>query len=189
VLLDGEGIATITNDDVAAPVNLPSLSINDVTRFEGSSGSRGFVFTIRLSDPFSEPVSVNYATQDATAIAGSDYVSQSGSLTFNPGETSKRIRIRVIPDGTAEATEMFAVQLSDPINASLQGSSGMGTILNDDLPSLGQVQDVVAGGLSTAGNLLENPFGSTRPEAIANAVCSELDSLKSSYSSIRSLFS
>lgn len=186
-ILDGQSLITLQNDDVAPPANSPSVSINDVTRFEGSSNSRGFAFAITLSNPFTEAVSVNYATADGSAIAGSDYIARAGSVTFNPGETSKRIRIRVIPDGTAEATETFTVQLSDPTNASLQRASGVGTIVNDDLPSLSQVQEVVAGGLSTAGNLLENPFAA-RPEAIANPINAGLDSLTANAISLKNLF-
>jgi hypothetical protein len=40
-----------------------------VTRGEGKSGKRSFVFTVNLSIAYDQPVTVNYSTADGTATA------------------------------------------------------------------------------------------------------------------------
>jgi len=71
------------------PTDLPSISLSDATVTEGSTANA--VFTVALSNAYSKPVTVNYATADAGAVAGSDYQAVSGTLTFAPGETTKTI--------------------------------------------------------------------------------------------------
>lgn len=73
-----------------------------------------FQFTVSLSAAVNYPVTVNYATQDDTAIAGLDYQATSGTLTFAPGETSKVITVQVFVDGDIyESAERFYVNLSE----------------------------------------------------------------------------
>src|SRR5260370_6416156 len=86
----GSATGTILNDDTAP---LPTLSIADASFAEGSAAAPGQgTFTVSLSAASTTPVTVHYATADGTAIAGSDYVAQAGSLTFAPGETHKTIQ-------------------------------------------------------------------------------------------------
>src|SRR5436190_2195233 len=84
VIASGGGIGTINNDDAPPP---PTATIGNVTLSEGNSGLTAFTFTVTLSGASSQTVSMNWATVDATALAGSDYVSANGSVTFTPGET------------------------------------------------------------------------------------------------------
>ena len=78
-------------------------------------------------------MTVNYATANGTATAGSDYRAKSGTLTFAPGVTSMTITIIVIPDKVQEADETFFVNLSGASsNAQLIAAQGIGTILDDD---------------------------------------------------------
>ena len=79
-----------------------------------------------------QAVTVNYATANSTATAGSDYVAASGTLTFSPGQTVKPITVTVNGDTTNEPDETFFVNLSGPTNATIARSTGTGTILNDD---------------------------------------------------------
>jgi len=113
-------------------VSLPSVSINDVTVTEGNSGTTNAVFTVTLSAASSQTVTVNYSTANGTATAGSDYVALLGNLTFNPGETSKPIRVLVNGDPTPEPNENFFVNLTNSTNAVIVIGQGMGTIVNDD---------------------------------------------------------
>lgn len=127
VLLDSEGRATINDND--AP---PSLSINDAAIAEGDSGITPLIFTVGLSAPSGQTVTVNYATADNTAGAGSDYQSTSGALTFNAGETTKPIIVLVNGDGTFEPDETLVVNLTSPTHASISDAQAQGTIGNDD---------------------------------------------------------
>ena len=68
---------------------LPAISINDVTLTEPNSGTRNFVFTVTRSGDTTGISSVNFATANGTATAPSDYASNSGTLNFAAGETTK----------------------------------------------------------------------------------------------------
>jgi hypothetical protein len=85
----------------------PSLSINDVSVNEGSSGTTNAVFTVKLSGTSPGRISVNYATANNTAIAGLDYTRVSGTLTFNPGETTKTLAVPILSDSLLEPNETF----------------------------------------------------------------------------------
>ena len=119
----------------------PTLSINDVSATEGNSGTTPANFTVSLSTPAASTIKVNYATQDGSAQAGSDYQAASGTLTFNPGDKTKTIPISVIGDTNVEANETFSVNLSNPAGATLGKAQGTGTIVNDDTgPVQGNIQ-------------------------------------------------
>ncbi len=132
-IADGHGVGTIQNDD-----SPPSLSIDDVSHFEGSSGVTPFVFTVTLSSPSSQPVTVNFATSDDTAtVADGDYVANAGPLVFAPGDTTKTVTVNVNGDTKFETDETFSVLLSGAVNATIADGQGVGTIQNDDAePSL-----------------------------------------------------
>jgi hypothetical protein len=114
---------------------LTALSVNDVSVTEGDAGTTAATFTVRLAAPSSDTVTVQYATADGIATAGSDYTATSGTLTFDPGETSQPVTVQVTGDATAEANETFLLNLSSPTSATIADGQGVGTIMNDDLPS------------------------------------------------------
>lgn len=126
-----QATGTITNDD-----NVPTYSINNVTVDEGSANDTVFAnFTVTLSAASGQVVTVNYTTQDSTAIAVSDYVATSGTLTFQPGETTKTISVRIVGDKLVEGDDTFNVLLTSGTNAdpAPNGAAlGTGTIRNDD---------------------------------------------------------
>lgn len=129
-IADGQGTGTISNDD-NAPVT-PSLSIGDVTMTEGNAGTVNAVFTVTASGATTQTVTVQYATQDSSAQAGTDYAAKTGTVTINPGATSGTITIVVNGDTAVETTETFFVNLSSPGNATIGDGQGVGTITNDD---------------------------------------------------------
>jgi len=125
-LVDGEGVATILPDEVFA-------SVADTSVVEGSAGTTEAVFTIALSGASPLPVTLSYATRDASATAGEDYEATAGTLTFAPGETEHTVTVAVLGDGRAEGDETFDLVLSDPINASLQVADAVCTVIDDDV--------------------------------------------------------
>lgn len=133
-IADAQGVGTITNDDGTAP-SLPQLSIRDVSVTEGNSGTTNAVFTVNLSAASTQTVTVNYATANDTATAGSDYTARSGTLTFAPGQTSLSVSVPVIGNTTPEATERFKVNLSTAVNATIADSQAIGTIVDNDTAS------------------------------------------------------
>jgi hypothetical protein len=70
-----------------------------------------------------------------TTVAGrnGDYTSASGTLTFNPGETSKVVSVAVTNDSAVEADERFFVDLSRASGATISVARGTGAIVNDDV--------------------------------------------------------
>ncbi|MGD9720144.1 MAG: FG-GAP-like repeat-containing protein [Pirellulales bacterium] len=125
-IADVQGVGTILDDD-------PRVSISDVSRNEGNSGTTKFVFTVSLSATSNVPVTVDYATANGTAKKNdNDYVAKSGKLTFAPGETSKTITVVVKGDHKKETHESFYVNLANAKGALLDDYQAEGTILNDD---------------------------------------------------------
>ncbi len=77
------------------------------------------VVTVRRLDGYGVTATVNFATSDSTAVAGSDYTAASGTLTFAPGESSKTITIPLIQDTNVENEEKINMTLSSPQRATL----------------------------------------------------------------------
>lgn len=128
-IADSIGTGTITNNDAA-----PSLSIGDVTVTEGDSGTQSAVFTVTQSFATGAPTTVQFATSNGTAAAGSDYVATSGSLTIGAGATSQTLSVTVNGDLSYEPNETFTVTLSNPSPAAvtLLDASATGTINDND---------------------------------------------------------
>src|SRR5579884_4985 len=118
----------------------PSLSIADASATEGTSGTTPMAFQVALSRASNKPVSVQYATSDGTATAPADYTSASGTLTFNPGETTKTISVSIVGDQSIEPDEQFSVTLSNPVCATVSPGSATGTIHTHNIPSVGNWQ-------------------------------------------------
>src|SRR6266545_2168322 len=121
-----------TKDGFVTKIALPAITIDDVSVPEGNAGTTTAVFTLHLSVASPQDVTVNYATADGTATAGSDYTSSSGTVTFAAGTITQTITITVSGDLAYEPDETFVVNLSAPTNATLADSQGQGTITNDD---------------------------------------------------------
>jgi hypothetical protein len=131
VIADPQGAGTIADDDTP-----PSLSIDSPSIAEGDAGSRGLTFTVSLSAPSGRTVTVSYATAaNGSATADTDFTTTSGSLTFLPGTRAQTITVPIVGDPIVEPDENFLVNLSAPINASILAGQGVGTILNDDVPT------------------------------------------------------
>nr|WP_045357963.1 Calx-beta domain-containing protein [Microcystis aeruginosa] len=156
--------------DVSQPAI--SLTINDVTLTEGNSGTTNAVFTVSLSSAASTVVSVDYATANGTATAGTDYTAiPPTTLTFNPGETSKTITVPVNGDNQVELNETFFLNLSNlqtnGSNVTLADNQGQGTITDDDSASIAITDVTVTEGNSGTTNAV---FTVTLSNAVDTAV-------------------
>jgi hypothetical protein len=141
-IADPQGVGTILNDD--AP---PALTIDDVAVAEGDSGEVVLAtFTVTLSHPSKQIVSVDVETADGTATeASGDYVPLGPQvLTFTPGgPLTRTVSVTVNGDARAEEDETFVLNLSNPEHATIADAQGVGTILDDDdQPSIA-INDVV----------------------------------------------
>ena len=68
-----------------------------------------------LGEASATPITVGFTTADGTAVAGSDYTTTSGTLTFAPGETVKNVPVVITNDTTAEGSERFKLTLEQPV--------------------------------------------------------------------------
>ncbi len=123
----GTATGTIRNDDT-----LPNLSVTGSSVSEGNSGTKPLAFTISLNPAAATTVSVDYATANGNALAGSDYVATSGTVTFPAGTTSQVVTVTVNGDTDAETDESFSLVLANPSGAVILQGTAQGTIGNDD---------------------------------------------------------
>jgi hypothetical protein len=123
-----QATGTIVNDDSAAS----SITIADISIFEGNTGTQTATFTVTRTGG-SGAFAVNYATANGTASAGSDYVATSGALTFGSGVNTQTISVTINGDTTSEPNETLFINLSGATNGTtIARSQATGTILNDD---------------------------------------------------------
>ncbi len=133
---DGDNSGTATCD-IGAYEAQNQLVIADVSLTEGNSGTTTAVFTVTLSPTSTQTVNVNYATVNGTASNASDFDPATGTLTFNPNETTQFVNVTVNGDMDDELDETFFVQLDTPVNAEIVDGQATGTIIDDDgLPTL-----------------------------------------------------
>jgi plastocyanin len=123
---------TVTVLAPGAPVPPPELRVGDRRLREGDGGFRRAIFVLRLSQASSTPVEVRFATANGTARRRSDYRARSGMVTFAPGETVKRVVVRVVADLRDERRETFWLLLPNATGATLADARGRGLIVDDD---------------------------------------------------------
>ncbi len=140
----GTPLAMVTVHIIDDDGDLPSLSIDDTSVDEGEEAE----FVVKLSKVSDETVTVRYATSGGTATEGTDYTRETGSLTFDPGQTQKSVEVQTREDERDEPNEEFSLTLSNPDRAALSRGTGTGTITDDDDPtlSIADATPVVEGG-------------------------------------------
>ena len=145
-ILRSHRIVAEFEDDTPAP----GFAINDVSVTEGGTLS----FTVTKTGSTSSSFSVDYATANVTAIAGSDYTAASGTLTFAAAETTKPVTVSTIDDTTVESSETLYVNLSGATGgATITDSQGVGTINdNDTAATCNGVSFAIGNAADTEGN-------------------------------------
>ena len=106
-----EGVfVTVTDDGGAVQVGAYPATVR-----EGATAS----VTVWLSRASTGFVTVDYATENGTATAGSDYTAVSGTLTFLSGATRQTVQIPTLDDSIEDSGETFRLALSNLVGASL----------------------------------------------------------------------
>ncbi len=121
ILSSANGTGTILG--ISAGV-IPSVSVLPTTVVETLSGKSVVTVTLQLSNAFTSDVTVDFATSNGTALAGSDYVSSSGTVTFTradmiQGVLTQSVKLTILGDFLPESTEAFKIALSNPVNANI----------------------------------------------------------------------
>jgi uncharacterized protein len=120
---DGQALVSIRDDD-----RRPRIRIRNAREDEPRSGTALITFHVELSKPSGRTVTASFRTANLSAVAGRDYVAQTGTLTFAPGETRKSITVTILADSKKEFDEAFAVKLSDLVHVEPGDTVGIGTI-------------------------------------------------------------
>ena len=124
---DGRALSNRVEFEVMGP---RTLSVADAEVREAENATLDFV--VRISPGPSGTVTVDYATSDGTATAGSDYRAASGTLTSAPGEAAQTVSVAVFNDGYDEGDETMTLTLTNVSGAYLLDGEATGTIENDD---------------------------------------------------------
>jgi len=93
---------------------------------EANDGASLAYFLVSFNGTRSDPsaiLSVDYATRDGTATAGSDYLAVDGTLNLYPGENQALIPVEVIGDLTAEPDETFHLDITNPVGGDFAGGA------------------------------------------------------------------
>ncbi len=125
---DGQGLVTIQDDDA------PGLAVEDLTVAEGPAGATTATFRVRLAPAPSGTVTVDYATVDGSALAGSDYGAAAGSLSFDAAHTERTVAVSVSGDLLREGPETFTLQLSNASGAPVARAAGTATVIDFQPP-------------------------------------------------------
>lgn len=152
IVLSATGV--IQDDENVA--NNRALFVSDPKVLETDAGGQIARFELRLSEASGSSISLNYSTQDGTALAGSDYTAQSGVVTFAAGQTTQFIDVAIIADSQAEQTEAFSLVVTPnaQIFGGTQDTAGIATVMDDDGGALPIIN--ISGGAAREG------FGSNR---------------------------
>ena len=113
----------------------PSLTVSVADAQVVESDGAQLVFSVSLGRAVTAEdgtVSVDYATSDNTATAGSDYTAASGTLTFSTGEFFKNVNVAVLDDSHDEDSETMNFTLSNAVGVTISDGEAVGTITNTD---------------------------------------------------------
>jgi hypothetical protein len=148
-----------------AAAQTPSLQINDISVNEGDPGPNvsAASFTITLSAPSQQQVTVHAATQDGTAIGSpacdTDYCAGQADIVFNPGgPLSQTLTVLIKGDTLVEGTEQFFVNLTNPVGATISKAQGVCTIIDDDALLLLTEPNVQRGAALDSVTFVRDPF-------------------------------
>lgn len=124
---DPQATATIIGQNSQ---NVPALTDTDVYITQSTTSNVTAQFVVTLTTAMSKTVTVKYATYDVSggAVAGTDYLSSSGTLTFPPGQTSEVLPLTILK-GNLTSDKIFKLELSNSVNAPIYRPTATITIL------------------------------------------------------------
>lgn len=119
------------NSDPAETI--PKISIEDNSTPEGTGTQTDLQFRVYLDHASSKTVEFRYSTVDGSAKGGEDFIASTSQLiSLAPGETEKRIVIKIVADEYREGDEQFSIVITDLVNGNAGRTTGQITLINDD---------------------------------------------------------
>lgn len=121
------------------PVPIPGLIQLSAAVYSVPENGGTITITARRVNGSDGAVSINYGTQNGTAVAGINYVAAANTLSWADGETAdKTFTVQVINDGLFSPDLTFSVLLSNPTGGAAIGSpeTATVTVMNTNPPPL-----------------------------------------------------
>ena len=112
----------ILDNDVPT-VTGAKVSANNARVVEGPGAV--LEFPVTLDNALANTVTLDWSTADGDAEAGRDYEAGSGTLTFQPGETAKTVRIVVLDDDLDEGPECMLLEILNVSGADVDSESAL----------------------------------------------------------------
>jgi hypothetical protein len=131
-IVQGPGTCTIHDND-SGPSGLVIL---DTQVVEGDSGTTDAVFRVGVNGSVNSAVTVDYATENLSAVAGRDYDRTTGTLTIPAGQRSANIVVKVLGDLLPEWSQGFFVRLSNARGAEISDGEAVCEIRDNDEPEV-----------------------------------------------------
>ena len=130
---DAEGsLQSATSEMTWSPSPGPAISVSSASQIEGDSGRSIMHLHVTLSKPSTNTVSAVAHVMPQSATAADFTLPKDKTLVFRPGQVSKTIAVKVIPDTLIEGDETFDVELDSVVNAVIGAGDGVQTIIDDD---------------------------------------------------------
>jgi hypothetical protein len=133
-VLDAPATTTVTIGNDYSPIQFAATS------YDASTDDATVTLTVTRTGNVSQPATVDYATADATALAGDDYAGASGTLSFAAGEATETIVVPILGNFAADPGGVFAVALSNAAGTGAQlGADDHAVVAIDNLHSVVQL--------------------------------------------------
>jgi DNA/RNA endonuclease YhcR with UshA esterase domain len=165
-IADGQGIGTITDDD--NPGNLQFIFAG----FSVNEGAPNAIIEVSRTNGNAGTVTVNYASANGTATAGTDYTAVSGTLTFGNGESSKAFTVPILPDVQGEANETVNLSLFNVLGGAQLGTKNAILTISDDdggLPANVSIGGKINADNAPAANVLVTLSGSNSQTVLTDS--------------------
>jgi hypothetical protein len=133
--------------DVAAQTPAPGVLAFGAATYSVAENGGNATITVNRTGGSSGQVTVNYATANGTATAGSDYTSASGALTFAAGVTAQTFAVPILDDAVSEGSETISLSLSSPTGGATLGGQSTATLTiidNDGVVEIAQGKPATA---------------------------------------------
>jgi hypothetical protein len=147
-----DGRATWDSTGIALTPLLSEIDFSNAAFSIGEAGTEAII-TVHRSGSTNGSATVDYATSDGSATAGSDYVATNGTLIFADGETNKTFSVAILDDDLTEVNETVELSLSGPTGTELgEVSNAVLTITDNDRVDFAWVDDSIPVGAVPGGS-------------------------------------
>ena len=115
------------------PPYVSALAVRDATLAEGEAGTSDMSFTLEISPPNADSITIEHSTVDGAGLAGLDYIATSGPITIPPNTSSMTVPVEIIGDPFFEPDETFLLTIQNAsYNAHITLGTAVGTIIDDE---------------------------------------------------------